>query len=118
MQPVLTSQTRAAAQHAHVELQHSFDDFNSIVKSAAALPQSLLRAIRPVRGCIWRLEQILANEKLVRETLSTLEEFLSDAHSALEESVTDHMDRQKVRKLDRALYDLEGATLDLKNTYT
>ena len=114
-QPVLTWQARA--RHAHVELQYSFDDFNNIVTSAAVLPQSLLRAIRPVRGCIWRLEQILAKEKLVREALSTLEEFLSVAHSALEESVMDSIDRQVVRKLDRALYDLEGATLDLKNAY-
>ncbi|EKM52217.1 uncharacterized protein PHACADRAFT_164147 [Phanerochaete carnosa HHB-10118-sp] len=106
------------AQEVYNELKRSFDSFDNIATSTAALPQAFLRAIRPVRGCVWRLEHILADGKLACDALETLEEFLSEAHSSLEQFTAEPGDRQMARrKLDRALYDLEGSALDLKNMY-
>lgn len=108
----------AKAQEAYAELKHSFESFSGIVASVSALPQPFLRAIRPVGSCIRRLEHILAEDKRAQRALETLEELLLEAHSALEQFVVETADERGARKLDKALYDLEGAALDLRDAYT
>ena len=101
-------------QNAYDELIESLAAFLSVVEAeTAALPKEFVRTLRPVRGCIHRLGQVLSSGKEeIQQTLTMLGKLLADVHNARSTlpagSAGDLGDR-----LDRALYDLGGAMLVL-----
>ena len=104
----------AQRQNAYDELKESLAAFLSVVEAeTAALPKEFVRTLRPVRGCIHRLGQVLPSGKEeIQQTLTMLGKLLADVHNARSTlpagSAGDLGDR-----LDRALYDLGGAVLVL-----
>lgn len=105
---------------AYTEIVHSLSDLIALVTSSSSpesisstpTPQTFTRTIRPLRGCVARLELLLSgpDRTVLVEALAMLEKLLEETHR--ECALLGHEVREKA---DRAMYDLKGAALDLKD---
>lgn len=112
-----TSPPSSGIQNAYAEVSGCLAALLSLVvtnvsTSASASPSTsstITRSIRPLRGCIARLERILGDRAALLEALAVLEKLLEEAHRACGPL------KGEFESVDRAMYDLEGAVFDLKS---
>jgi hypothetical protein len=109
MQPVMQG-VSTRAQQAYDELKSAMSSFVSIVNDISdPLPKYFMDAIRPVRGCVRSLENVLpAGGESLKETLSFLDKFLAEVQRACKTLAKEHAGTLAAT-LERALYDLWGA---------
>lgn len=93
------------------ELKHSFDSFVVLTDAhAAELPKEFFRALRPVKGCMWRLDGDYANTDYVREAVGVLHRLATEA----ERICGGITNRELAERIVVGLYDFQGAVFDLK----
>lgn len=97
----------------YAELQASLNSFVGLVNQhLAQLPRDLMLAVRPVRGCVRRLESSLNQVDVCPKVLDSLDELAKEVHdicNRLEECTL-------ANEVKRTWYGFEGAILELKET--
>lgn len=93
------------------ELKHSFDSLVVLTDThAAELPKEFFRALRPVKGCVWRLDADYSNADYVREAVGVLHRLATEA----ERICGGITNRELADCIVVGLYDFQGAVFDLR----
>lgn len=96
-------------------MKESLDVFVTLLDAfSEILPKELELAVRPVRGCVWRLENNLGNTSAIHDALDILDGLAQQVHMACQGIV----DRDLAKQVNIALYAFEGTVVELKSRVT